>query len=160
MNARCDSVTGNGCVLNHTSICMLLLNMSSKFRYAISWSIFIHIWLLYECCMSQQTLRLKINANTDHGSDLGTRKATCQYYLIRKPVSSNHSVSAMCSWHPPQMLWKEALSTADRHTQTNLMHSGSNYSFNSGSLMKNLLITDYDERRLFLSPADSPLFSR
>lgn len=26
---------------------------------------FIHIWLLYECCISQQTLRLKINADAD-----------------------------------------------------------------------------------------------
>lgn len=60
------------CDLATQASAFLSLNISSNFRDVISWSMFIHIWLLYECCISQQTLRLKINADADCCCDLCT----------------------------------------------------------------------------------------
>lgn len=119
------------CDLTTQASAFLSLNISSNFRDVISWSMFIHIWLLYECCISQQTLRLKINADADCCCDVCTWNQHTNIIWLGNQAPSTRSLQGVHG-----TLHKGQLSTANRYPKIKLNHGG--LSCFSGSLIHSL----------------------
>ena len=133
--ARRSSISSTSCLcvlrfLTALAFAFSSLNVSVNSRYAVPWSMFIPIWLIHACFMSQQNLTEPKNSQPSLllDKDLNTETIDLNCVLEGQHVDDllyNQvawfflSASAKCLCHPLLLLWEGQLPLQTHITELN-----------------------------------------